>query len=157
MKRIATYRHHSSLKNEALQQAVAQWASKWYCISAKDQRLGRLATTVARLLRGKNKPIYDPSCDHGDFVVIVDAEGIVNTSTDKVYHWHTGFPGGLKSETFEKRRARRPDYLIREAVRGMLPKGPLGYRLLKKLKVYAGQEHPHVAQQPEWLNLKDHG
>lgn len=122
---------------------------KWHLIDLNEKRLGRECTHIANLLRGKHKPIYDPSCDHGDFVVVINAKTVECTSKDKLYHWHTGYPGGLKTESFEKRRERRPEQVVMLAVRRMLPKGPLGYRLLKKLKIYSGQAHPHQAQMPQ--------
>lgn len=142
MKRLRTYRP----------QEVDQ---KWYLVDASGKRLGRIGTRIASVLRGKHKPVYDPSCDHGDFVVVINADKVVNTSSDKVYQWHTGFPGGLKTETFEKRRQRRSEQLIMLAVKRMLPKGPLGYRLLKKLKVYRGADHQHQAQQPQLLSITE--
>lgn len=128
---------------------------KWHLVDLKDKRLGRVSTRIASVLRGKHKPIYDPSCDHGDFVVVINAGEVTSTSKDKVYHWHTGFPGGLKTESFEKRLERRPEQLVMLAVRRMLPKGPLGYRLLKKLKIYRGEAHPHQAQQPQVLTIPE--
>lgn len=142
MKRLRTYRPQEVKQN-------------WHLIDVRGKRLGRVSTEIARLLRGKHKPSYDPSCDHGDYVVVVNASEVTTTSQEKLYHWHTGYPGGLKTETFEKRRARRPDQLVMLAVRRMLPKGPLGYRLLKKLKVYAGETHQHHAQQPQLLTITE--
>lgn len=142
MKRLRTFR-------------APEVEGKWHLVDVKGMRVGRVSTQIASVLRGKHKPIYDPSCDHGDFVVVINADEVTSTSSDKVYQWHTGFPGGLKTETFEKRRARRSEQLIMLAVRRMLPKGPLGYRLLKKLKVYRGKDHPHEAQQPQALQIKE--
>lgn len=142
MKRLRTYRSK-------------EVDGKWFIADAAGQRLGRLSTKIATLLRGKHKPIYDPSCDHGDFVIVINAEQITNTSQEKLYHWHTGFPGGIKTESFEKRRDRRPEQLIMLAVKRMLPSGPLGYKLLKKLKVYRGSDHPHQAQLPQVLTLTE--
>ena len=142
MKRLRTYR-------------PKQVENKWFLADAAEQRLGRLSTTIASILRGKHKPIFDPSCDFGDFVVVVNASKIVNTSQEKLYHWHTGFPGGIKTESFEKRRDRRPEQIIMLAVKRMLPKGPLGYKMLKKLKVYPGAEHPHQAQSPQVLAVTE--
>ncbi len=130
----------------------------WYLIDATGQTLGRLATEVASRLRGKHKAIYTPHVDTGDYIVVVNAEKIRvtgNKSTDKVYHDHTGYMGGLKSITFEKLIARAPTSVIERAVKGMLPKGPLGRAMFKKLKVYAGSEHPHSAQQPKTWVLED--
>lgn len=128
----------------------------WYVIDATDQVLGRLASQVALRLRGKHKPEYTPHVDTGDHIVIVNAEKVKVTGRkrqDKVYHRHTGYPGGLKSATFEERIARHPERVIEDAVKGMLPKGPLGYQMFGKLKVYAGPEHRHQAQQPTVLEV----
>jgi len=123
----------------------------WLVMDAADQVLGRFASEIARLLRGKHKPSFTPHLDTGDFVVVVNAERIRLTGTkldDKRYYRHSGRPGSLRSETARERLDRRPDRVIRAAVWGMLPKNRLGRRLLKKLKVYRGPEHPHAAQQP---------
>lgn len=123
----------------------------WYVVDAEGQTLGRLATRLATVLRGKHKPMFAPHLDTGDFVIVVNADKVVLTGRkedQKVYYRHSGRPGGLKSETVRHLRARRPTKLIQNAVRGMLPKGPLGRRQLGKLKVYAGPEHPHQAQKP---------
>lgn len=128
----------------------------WYVVDATDQRLGRLASEVARVLRGKNKPTYTPSADTGDFVIIVNAEKIEVTGrkrTQKLYRRHSGRPGGMKTETFAKLQARIPERIIEQAVKGMLPKNTLGRQLFTKLKVYAGPEHPHQAQKPEVLEI----
>ncbi|EKQ68860.1 LSU ribosomal protein L13P [Leptolyngbyaceae cyanobacterium JSC-12] len=128
----------------------------WYIVDATNQRLGRLATEVARVLRGKNKPTYTPSMDTGDFVIIVNAEKIDVTGkkrTQKLYRRHSGRPGGMKVETFAKLQARIPERIIEQAVKGMLPKNALGRQLFTKLKVYAGPEHPHQAQQPQPLEI----
>lgn len=130
---------------------------KWYVVDAADQRLGRLASEIAMVLRGKNKPTYTPSIDTGDFVVVVNAEKVAVTGkkrTQKVYRRHSGRPGGMKTETFAKLQARVPERIVEEAVRGMLPKNTLGRQLFTKLKVYAGPDHPHQAQQPEVLNIQ---
>lgn len=127
---------------------------KWYVVDAADQRLGRLATEVASVLRGKNKPTFTPNMDTGDFVVIVNAEKVVvtgNKANQKLYRRHSGRPGGMKMETFNQLQARIPERIIEKAVKGMLPKNALGRKLFTKLKVYAGPEHPHAAQQPETL------
>ncbi|MCC5864142.1 MAG: 50S ribosomal protein L13 [Wenzhouxiangella sp.] len=129
---------------------------QWHLIDAEGKTLGRLATEVARRLRGKHKPEYTPHIDTGDYVVIVNAEKIGVTGrkmSDKVYHRHTGYIGNLKSITLEKLLARRPERVIQHAVKGMMPKGPLGRAMLGKLKIYAGPEHPHAAQQPQPLEL----
>lgn len=129
---------------------------KWYVVDAADQRLGRLSTEIARVLRGKNKPIYTPHLDTGDFVVVINAEKITvtgNKANQKLYRRHSGRPGGMKTETFAKLQVRLPERIIEQAVRGMLPKNRLGRDLFRKLKVYAGPEHPHAAQNPETLTI----
>ena len=128
----------------------------WVLIDAEGQTLGRLATQIADVLRGKRKPTYTPHCDTGDFVVVVNAEKIAvtgNKRREKTYYRHTGYPGGLRSMSFEKMIAHAPERVIESAVKGMLPKGPLGRAMYTKLKVYAGTEHPHAAQQPLELNI----
>jgi large subunit ribosomal protein L13 len=128
----------------------------WYVVDAQDVVLGRLATQVANILRGKNKAIYTPSVDTGDFVIVVNAEKIALTGrklADKVYYSHTGFPGGLKEITAGKLLEKKPEDIIKKAVKGMLPKNKLARHMLKKLKVYAGSGHPHDAQQPKPLAL----
>jgi len=127
---------------------------KWYVVDAKDQVLGRLATRIATYLRGKHKPIYTPNADTGDFVIVINAEKIKltgNKMNDKTYYWHTGYPGGIKSEKVSERLERKPEQVVHDAVWGMLPKNRLGKALLKKLKVYRGSDHPHRAQSPEVL------
>lgn len=129
---------------------------KWYVIDASEQRLGRLATEVASILRGKNKPTFTPHIDTGDFVVIVNAEKVAVTGKkrfQKVYRRHSGRPGGMKIETFDHLQNRIPERIIETAIKGMLPKNALGRKLFTKLKVYAGPNHPHAAQQPEELTL----
>ncbi len=124
----------------------------WVVLDASDQVLGRLATEAARLLRGKHKPTFTPHFDTGDFVVVVNAERVRMTGNkldDKVYYRHSGKPGSLKSETARERMSKYPERVIQAAVWGMLPKNRLGRKLLKKLKVYSGPEHPHEAQQPK--------
>ncbi len=128
----------------------------WYVVDAADKTLGRLASEIAHRLRGKHKPEYTPHVDTGDYIVVVNAEKIRvtgNKTTDKMYHHHTGYPGGLKSMSFEKLIDKAPERVIQGAVKGMLPKNPLGRAMFKKLKVYAGAEHPHAAQQPVELNI----
>jgi large subunit ribosomal protein L13 len=130
---------------------------KWYVVDAEDKTLGRLASRVAHILRGKHKPEFTPHVDTGDFVVIVNAEKVRVTGNklkDKIYYSHSEYPGGLKSISFEKLRAKAPTRILTKAIKGMLPKGPLGYAMLKKLKVYAGPTHRHVAQQPELINIE---
>jgi large subunit ribosomal protein L13 len=128
----------------------------WYVVDASGKTLGRLASEVARRLRGKHKPEYTPHVDTGDFIVVINANQVKvtgNKSKAKVYYSHSGFPGGLKEITFEKLLAKRPEKVIEIAVKGMLPKNPLGRAMYRKLKVYAGTEHPHAAQQPQLLDL----
>ncbi|MCH5585975.1 50S ribosomal protein L13 [Shimazuella sp. AN120528] len=130
---------------------------KWYVVDAAGKTLGRLATEVATLLRGKHKPTYTPHIDTGDFVIVINSSQINLTGKkleQKRYYRHSGFPGGLKSITAGDLRASRPERMIELAVKGMLPKGPLGRSQLKKLKVYAGSEHPHQAQQPTPYELR---
>lgn len=129
----------------------------WYIVDAADQRLGRLASEIAMVLRGKNKPTFTPHLDTGDFVVVINAEKVVVTgkkSSQKLYRRHSGRPGGMKVEPFHKLQARLPERIIEQAVKGMLPKNTLGRQLFTKLKVYAGDQHPHQAQQPEILDIK---
>ena len=129
---------------------------EWFVIDAAEQTLGRLATEVARRLRGKHKPEFTPHVDTGDYIVVINADKIQvtgNKAGDKMYHRHTGYPGGLKSISFEKLIDHKPEMVIELAVKGMLPKNPLGRAMFKKMKVYAGSEHPHVAQQPQELKL----
>ena len=129
----------------------------WYVVDAANQRLGRLASEIAKVLRGKNKPIYTPHMDTGDFVIIVNAEKVDVTGkkrSDKLYRRHSGRPGGMKTETFAQLQARIPERIIEQAVRRMLPKNALGRKLFTKLKVYAGPEHPHQAQQPQSLIIE---
>ncbi|MGN5519685.1 50S ribosomal protein L13 [Halopseudomonas sp. Lyrl_26] len=128
----------------------------WYVVDATGLTLGRLATEVASRLRGKHKPEYTPHVDTGDYIVIVNAEKIQvtgNKAQDKMYYSHTGFPGGLKSINFEKLNQRAPARIIEIAVKGMLPKNPLGRAMYRKMKVYAGANHPHAAQQPQELKI----
>ena len=128
----------------------------WYIVDASGKTLGRLATEIARRLRGKHKPEYTPHMDTGDYIVVINAKEVKvtgNKTTDKIYHHHTGFPGGLKSITFDKLIARKPEMVIEKAVKGMLPRGPLGREMYRKLKVYPGAEHKHAAQQPKALEI----
>lgn len=128
----------------------------WYVIDASGQRLGRLATEVASILRGKNKPTFSPHMDTGDFVVIVNAEKVDVTGRkrwQKVYRRHSGRPGGMKVETFDKLQNRLPERIVEQAIKGMLPKNALGRKLFTKLKVYRGTDHPHQAQQPTVLEI----
>lgn len=128
----------------------------WYVVDATDKILGRLATEIAKRLRGKHKPQYTPHMDGGDYIVVVNAEKIKvtgNKRQDKIYYSHSGFPGGLKKINFAKLQEKSPEAIVKNAVKGMLPKGPLGRAMFKKLKVYAGTEHNHTAQQPKQLEL----
>ena len=128
----------------------------WFVVDAENLTLGRLATEIAHRLRGKHKPEYTPHMDMGDYVVVVNCEKIQVTSakrTDKIYYHHTGFPGGIKAASFEQVIERAPERVIQRAVKGMMPRNPLGRAMLKKLKVYAGPAHPHSAQQPQPLTI----
>jgi len=134
----------------------AEVTRSWYVVDAEGQTLGRLATTVATVLRGKHKPSYSPSVDTGDFVIVVNAEKVHVTGRrldQKMYYRHSGYMGGLTEITLRQQLEQHPDRVISAAVRGMLPKNKLGSKMLKKLKVYAGPDHPHQAQQPEELEL----
>lgn len=128
----------------------------WYIVDAEGKTLGRIATEIAARLRGKHKAEYTPHVDTGDYIIVVNAEKVHVTGkkfTDKVYHSHSGFPGGIKSISFDKLIQRKPEMVIEAAVKGMLPKGPLGRAMFRKLKVYAGAEHTHAAQQPQVLDI----
>jgi large subunit ribosomal protein L13 len=130
---------------------------QWYVIDAQDLVLGRLASQVALMLRGKHKPIFTPHVDTGDYIIVVNADKIRLTGKKmdkKIYYHHTGYPGGLKETTARKMLASKPEFVLREAVRGMLPKSTLGYAMLKKLHVYAGPEHDHAAQKPVAYEVK---
>ena len=130
---------------------------KWYIIDAEGKRLGRLATSIATIIRGKNKPTFTPHMDTGDFVIVVNAEKVAVTgkkSSQKLYRRHSGRPGGMKTEVFSKLQSRLPQRIIEEAVFGMLPKNSLGRKLHNKLKVYPGPSHPHEAQKPETLTIQ---
>jgi large subunit ribosomal protein L13 len=128
----------------------------WFVVDAEDKTLGRLAAAVATRLRGKHKPEYTPHVDTGDYIVVVNAEKVAVTgkkATDKIYYSHSGYPGGIKDINFQDLIAKAPEKVIQSAVKGMLPRGPLGREMFRKLKVYAGSQHPHVAQQPQTLKL----
>jgi large subunit ribosomal protein L13 len=130
---------------------------KWYVVDAEGQTLGRLATEIAHILRGKNKPQYTPHVDTGDFVVVVNAEKVVVTgrkAEQKVYRRHSGYPGGLKETSYEQMMERRPTEILRRAVKGMMPKNRLARQQLRKLKIYAGPEHPHAAQNPQSYEVR---
>jgi large subunit ribosomal protein L13 len=140
--------------NKTYSPKAADIQRDWYVVDATDLPLGRLASEVAQRLRGKHKPTFAPHVDGGDFVVVVNAEKVAVTSgksQTKIYYRHSGYPGGIKAETFESLRERRPEAIVERAVRGMLPKNKLGRAMIGKLKVYAGAEHPHAAQAPEVL------
>ena len=129
----------------------------WFVVDAQGKVLGRLATQIAMRLRGKHKPEYTPHVDTGDFIVVVNASKLRVTGRKperKIYYRHTGYPGGLKESNFAKMQAKKPEKVLQLAVKGMLPKGPLGYAMLRKLKVYAGDKHPHSAQQPKALEIQ---
>ena len=129
---------------------------EWYVVDAENQVVGRLASQVASMLRGKHKPQFTPHIDCGDFVIVVNADKVRFTGskeTQKEYFSYSGYPGGVRTRTPKEMRTRRPEFIVRNAVKGMLPKGPLGRRMLTKLKVYAGPTHPHEAQQPQELEL----
>lgn len=129
----------------------------WYIVDADGKVLGRLASAISMVLRGKNKPIFTPHMDTGDFVIVINAEKVKltgNKLTDKKYYSHTGYPGGLKETTAGKLLKEKPERVLISAVRGMLPKNSLGRQLIKKLKIYAGPEHPHTAQNPKVLNIQ---
>jgi large subunit ribosomal protein L13 len=129
----------------------------WYLVDAEGKTLGRLATQIADILRGKRKPEYTPHCDTGDFVVVINAEKVVvtgNKRTDKLYWRHSGYPGGIRSRTLNDMLERRPEEVLRKAVAGMLPRNRLARQQIRKLKVYAGAEHPHAAQQPKPMEIE---
>ena len=129
----------------------------WYVIDATDKVLGRLASVIAHRLRGKHKPIYTPHVDTGDYIIVINADKLRvtgNKMDDKIYYRHTGYPGGIYATTFRKMHPKIPTRPLQKAVKGMLPKGPLGFAMIKKLKIYAGDEHPHSAQQPKSLEVR---
>lgn len=135
---------------------AAEVQREWYVVDAAGKTLGRLATRIATMLRGKHKPTYTPFLDMGDYIIVVNADKVVltgNKAEEKVYYRHSGYLGGLKEISFEQMMATHPERVIRRAVRGMLPHNRLGRAMLKKLKVYAGPDHPHQAQQPKRLDL----
>jgi len=129
---------------------------RWYVVDGTDKVLGRLASQIAARLRGKHKAIFTPHMDTGDFIVVTNVEKLKvtgNKADDKLYHRHSGYPGGIRTASFAQMQARFPGRVLEKAVKGMLPKGPLGYSMLKKLKCYTGPSHPHSAQQPQALDL----
>jgi large subunit ribosomal protein L13 len=128
----------------------------WFVVDATDKVLGRVAAEIARRLRGKHKPEFTPHVDTGDYIVVVNVDKLRvtgNKAKDKLYHRHSTYPGGLYTTNFEKMQAKHPERVLQLAVKGMLPKGPLGYAMIKKMKLYAGGEHPHSAQQPKTLQI----
>ncbi|AOT09777.1 50S ribosomal protein L13 [Pseudoalteromonas luteoviolacea] len=128
----------------------------WYVVDAEGKTLGRIATEIATRLRGKHKAEYTPHVDTGDYIIVINAEKVTvtgNKAQQKMYYAHSGYPGGLKSVNFEKLQAKKPEMIIEKAVKGMLPRGPLGREMFRKLKVYAGNEHNHAAQQPQVLDI----
>ena len=130
----------------------------WFIVDASEKVLGRLATEIARRLRGKHKAEYTPHVDTGDYIIVTNAEKVVVTGRkfkEKIYYNHSGFPGGIKSMTFDKLQAKNPARIIERAVKGMLPKNPLGREMYRKLKIYVGTEHPHAAQQPKQLEIEE--
>jgi large subunit ribosomal protein L13 len=142
----------SQIKNE---DALAQ--RKWYIVDAQDKVLGRMATEIGRVLRGKHKPIFSPNLDAGDFVIVVNARGVKLTgkkASDKIYYRHTEYPGGIRERSAAEMLIEKPEQVIRLAVRGMLPKNRLSRKLLTKLKIYPGSEHPHMAQKPQPLAIE---
>ncbi len=147
-----------SLSYKTLSVNAATANKEWVVIDANDQILGRLASQVAKILRGKNKPYFTPNADCGDNVIVINADKVKLTGKkmhDKVYVRHTGYPGGQRFATPEDMLARKPEFLVMNAVKGMLPKNRLGSALLRNLKVYVTEEHPHAAQTPKQINLKD--
>jgi len=129
---------------------------KWYLVDAKDQVLGRLASKIAAIIRGKNKPIFTPNMDAGDYVIVINAEKVKVTGKReqlKQYIRHSGYPGGQKITSLEEMRTKKPEFVVQQAVKGMLPKNRLGRKIITNLKVYAGENHPHAAQKPETLSL----
>ena len=142
--------------NKTFSPKASDLESRWWVVDATDLPLGRLASEVAQLIRGKHKPTFAPHLDGGDHVIVVNADKVRVTSAksrQKIYYRHSGFPGGLKEESFEALQARKPEAVVERAVKGMLPKNRLGRKMAKKLKVYAGPDHPHAAQSPEPLEL----
>lgn len=147
---------HGSAKMKTFSAKPHEVTRDWFVVDATDKVLGRVASEVARRLRGKHKPEYTPHVDTGDFIVVVNVEKLRvtgNKAEDKKYYRHSGYPGGIYETTFGKMQQRFPERALEKAVKGMLPKGPLGYAMIKKLKCYAGATHPHTAQQPKALEI----
>lgn len=129
---------------------------QWYLVNAAGKTLGRLATQIATRLCGKHKPEFTPHTDTGDFIIVINADKITVTGTkadDKLYHQYSGYPGGMRTRSFNEQMDRQPEFVLELAVKGMLPKGPLGRQMFRKLKVYAGNEHPHQAQEPKPIDI----
>lgn len=144
------------MNNKTFSPKPSDLTREWWVVDATDLPLGRLASEVAKLIRGKHKPTFAPHVDGGDHVIVVNASKVAITSgksQEKIYYRHSGFPGGIKAETFESLLARRPEQVIERAVKGMLPKNRLGRKMASKLKVYGGPDHPHQAQKPQTLEL----
>ena len=144
------------MNNKTFSPKASDLTDEWWVVDATDLPLGRLASEVAKLIRGKHKPTFAPHVDGGDHVIVVNASKVAiasNKSQEKIYYRHSGFPGGIKAETFESLLERRPEQVVERAVKGMLPKNRLGRKMTAKLKVYAGPEHPHQAQKPQTLEL----
>lgn len=146
------------MKQEKLTRFVrsSEASKKWYLVDAKDQTLGRIASKIAAIIRGKNKPTFTPNMDTGDFVIVINADKVKVTGKRaflKEYYHNSGYPGGAKFRNIRTIQAKKPEFLIEHAVKGMLPKNRLGNKLFHKLKVYAGEEHPHSAQKPELIKL----
>jgi large subunit ribosomal protein L13 len=144
------------MKMKTYQAKKEELEHQWYLVDAEGKILGRVATELAKILRGKNRPTFTPHVDTGDFVVVVNAEKVVLTGKkmkDKIYYHHTGYPGGIKEVNAEKLLAKKPTDLLRMAVKGMLPKNSLGRQMLRKLKIYAGPNHPHEAQKPVSIQI----
>ena len=147
-----------SLSYKTISANAATVNKQWYVIDAENEVLGRLASQIAKILRGKNKPDFTPHVDCGDYVIVINADKVKLTGkkmTDKVYVHHTGYPGGQRFNTPAERLENKPEFLVMNAVKGMLPKTRLGVAILKNLKVYAGAEHPHVAQNPKAITLNE--
>lgn len=148
------------MKQEKLTRFIttADAEKKWFIVDAKEQVLGRLASKVAKVIRGKHKAVFTPNADTGDFVIVINADQVIMTGKReelKKYYHHSGYPGGLKTRSFTEVMNKKPEFVIESAVKGMLPKNRLGRKLIKKLKVYVGDAHPHTAQKPETLNLSE--
>ena len=152
--RVSFWGTHLSMRTVSTRREDAQ--HDWYVVDAEGKTLGRLASGIAHRLRGKHKAVYTPHVDTGDYIVVVNAEKVRVTGkkeTDKIYYRHSGYPGGIKATSLGKLRAEHPERVLANAVKGMMPRNPLGRAMLRKLKIYAGPSHPHAAQQPQNLDL----